>query len=102
MRDAGLEVAVVEASSHALALERLRGCAWAGAVFTNLAPEHLNFHGSFDAYRATKGRLFAAPELRWAVLNADDPASEYFRARTAARVSSYGLHQSADLVAEEI
>ncbi len=102
MRAAGVQVAVVEASSHALAQDRVRGCHFEIGIFTNLAPEHLNFHGSPEAYRAAKGRLFQMPGLRYAVLNADDPASAVFAAQTSAQVRTYGLSRPADLVAEQI
>src|SRR5437870_4220625 len=58
MRQAGLDVAILETSSHALELERVRGTRFRVGVFTNLSPEHINFHGSFEAYRAAKARLF--------------------------------------------
>jgi UDP-N-acetylmuramoyl-L-alanyl-D-glutamate--2,6-diaminopimelate ligase len=97
MRDAGVHVAVLEASSHALAQERLRGCAFQLGVFTNLAPEHLNFHGGLDAYRDAKARLFEFESLRHAVLNADDPASQWMARRTRAAVHTYALDAPADL-----
>src|SRR5262249_7545290 len=82
MASAGADYATMEASSHALDQDRLRACAFDVAVFTNLSPEHLDYHGSLDAYLAAKARLFAALEEptrkqgpRYAVLNADDPAS---------------------------
>jgi UDP-N-acetylmuramoyl-L-alanyl-D-glutamate--2,6-diaminopimelate ligase len=94
----GCDVAVLEASSHALAQERLRRCAFDVAVFTNLSPEHLNYHGSLDAYLAAKARLFemlgeptAKAGARYAVLNADDPASERMRAACPVRVLTYSL-----------
>lgn len=102
MRDAGVQIAVVEASSHALALDRLRACRFAAAVFTNLANEHLNFHGTTEHYREAKGRLFRAPGLRFAVLNADDPASNYFAQITRAQVHTYGLSEASDLRACEV
>jgi UDP-N-acetylmuramoyl-L-alanyl-D-glutamate--2,6-diaminopimelate ligase len=91
MLDAGLECAVLEVSSHALALERVRGCEFDVAVFTNLSPEHLNFHGSLEAYLEAKCRLFRRPGLSLAVLNADDPHSEAIAAVAAAPVDWYGV-----------
>lgn len=99
---AGVEVAVLETSSHALALDRVRGCAFRLAVFTNLSPEHLNFHGTMERYRADKAKLFRFPTLEVAVLNADDPASEHFARVTPARVVTYALDQEADFRAEEV
>ena len=57
---AGNEVAVLETTSHALALDRVLGVAFDAAVFTNLTHEHLELHGTFEAYRAAKLRLFRA------------------------------------------
>lgn len=68
---AGADAAVLEASSHALALERVRSVAWDVAVWTHLSSEHLDFHGTLENYFADKRRLVeAAP---FAVLNVDDP-----------------------------
>jgi UDP-N-acetylmuramoyl-L-alanyl-D-glutamate--2,6-diaminopimelate ligase len=92
MAAAGVEVAIVETSSHALALDRVLGTAFRVGVFTNLAPEHLNFHGSFEAYARAKSRLFAMlPADGLAVLNADDPNSQTMRAATTAPCLNYGL-----------
>jgi UDP-N-acetylmuramoyl-L-alanyl-D-glutamate--2,6-diaminopimelate ligase len=105
---AGDDVGVVEATSHALALDRVRGVAWDAVVFTNLTHEHLELHGTFEAYRDAKVRLFegvartvgagsgqgpgrrADPTLdegkivagrRWpriGVVNRDDPSAPWF------------------------
>lgn len=89
--------AVVEVSSHALVQHRVRGVEFDVAVFTNLTPEHLDFHGSFEAYRAAKASLFASLGQgvkggpRFGVVNADDPSSEYFRRACPAPVIDYGL-----------
>ncbi len=106
---AGCDVAVLEASSHALAQDRLRGCAFDVAVFTNLSPEHLEFHGSLEAYLEAKARLFAMldepsgkPAPRYAVLNADDPASARLRAACSVPVVTYGLGAGADVWATDI
>ena len=103
MVDAGVQVALLETSSHALALERVRGTHYRVGVFTNLSPEHINFHGSLEAYREAKSRLFASlPEDGLAVLNADDPNSQTMRAVTRARVLTYGLEQPADITASDV
>ena len=98
-----LEVAILETSSHALALDRVRGTRFKVGVFTNLSPEHLNFHGTFEAYAAAKARLFASlPRDGLAVLNADDPSSAIMRAASAARCLTYGLLNSADFTATDV
>ncbi|WP_029479609.1 UDP-N-acetylmuramoyl-L-alanyl-D-glutamate--2,6-diaminopimelate ligase [Deinococcus frigens] len=71
MVTAGAAAAVLEASSHALALERVRGVEWAVAVWTHLSREHLDFHGTVENYFAEKRKLIE--RARHAVLNADDP-----------------------------
>ena len=80
MRTQGVETAVMEVSSHGLELGRVAGCRFRVAAFTNLTQDHLDFHGSMDAYRDAKTLLFErhlADGAR-AVLNADDPAAPTF------------------------
>jgi UDP-N-acetylmuramoyl-L-alanyl-D-glutamate--2,6-diaminopimelate ligase len=97
MAAAQLDVALLETSSHALDLERVRATEFRVGIFTNLSPEHLNFHGSFAAYRAAKQKLFERlPADGLAVLNADDPSSVAMRAVTRARALTYGLDHPAD------
>ena len=73
----GAQLAAMEVSSHALAQHRVAGCRFAGAVFTNLTQDHLDYHPSMEDYFEAKASLFAAPlfdpgEAR-AVVNSDDP-----------------------------
>jgi len=96
---------VLEATSHALALRKLRGCEVDIAVFTNLSPEHLDFHGTLQSYLEAKGILFemlgqgaekGVPKT--AVLNADDPHWQYLVDRAGgARVITYGIDAHADV-----
>ena len=98
---------VIEATSHALALRKIRGIDVDVAVFTNLSPEHLDFHGTLQAYLEAKGILFGmlaqgrdkgVPKA--AVLNADDPHWRYLADRAAgARIISYGIDALADVQA---
>ncbi|WP_324651843.1 UDP-N-acetylmuramoyl-L-alanyl-D-glutamate--2,6-diaminopimelate ligase [Georgenia sp. H159] len=74
MVDAGASDAVVEASSHALALDRVRGVDFDVAIWTNLTGEHLDFHGTMEQYFADKALL--VQRARHAVLNLDDPWTE--------------------------
>src|SRR5262252_3153860 len=99
IRDAGGKYAVMEASSHALVMDRLWGCHFQAAVFTNLTREHLDFHKNFEDYFAAKRRLFegtgaGAPEV--AVLNADDPYSARLMG-LAKNTVSYGIESPADI-----
>ena len=74
MRDAGVDAVAMEVSSHSLALGRVRGLRFAVAVFTQLAHEHLDFHGDLESYGRAKSLLFGADHLSGtAVLNAADP-----------------------------
>lgn len=110
MRDAGARYAVVEATSHALALDRLAHLGPDVAVFTNLYPDHLDFHPDMEHYRASKARLFAMLDdaadkgiEKLAVLNADDPASAAMRSSTKhARVLTYGVESPADVRAADV
>ncbi|MCR4420037.1 MAG: UDP-N-acetylmuramoyl-L-alanyl-D-glutamate--2,6-diaminopimelate ligase [Clostridia bacterium] len=107
MRDRGLSGAVLEVSSHALELERLRGCAFDVGVFTNLTPDHLDFHRDMGSYLAAKAKLFRLldPERsgsQYAVLNADDPASTELAAVTRVPVITYGLQSRAEVRAENL
>jgi UDP-N-acetylmuramoyl-L-alanyl-D-glutamate--2,6-diaminopimelate ligase len=103
VRDAGGTHAVLEVSSHALAFERVWGCHFAVAIFTNLTRDHLNFHKTFEEYFAAKRRLFegtgaGAPDV--AVINADDPYSTRLEG-LAKRTLSYGLKGDAELSAKK-
>jgi UDP-N-acetylmuramoyl-L-alanyl-D-glutamate--2,6-diaminopimelate ligase len=73
MRDAGVRHAVMEVSSHALALKRTYGIRFAAAVFTNLSRDHFDFHKDFEDYFAAKRILFdQIPNARAAIVNRDD------------------------------
>ncbi len=106
---AGDTTAILEVSSHALALDRVRACEFDLAIFTNLSPEHLNFHGTMEAYARTKARLFALLSEpsgkawpRVAILNADDPYSAVMQEQCAVPVRWYGIDQPADVTAHDI
>lgn len=78
MRTEQIDAAVMEVSSHGLELGRVQSCAFKVAAFTNLSQDHLDFHGSMDAYLASKARLFRdhlAPNAT-AVVNIDDASGE--------------------------
>jgi UDP-N-acetylmuramoyl-L-alanyl-D-glutamate--2,6-diaminopimelate ligase len=69
----GGRAVAMEVSSHALDQGRVDGLTMTGAVFTNLTRDHLDYHGSMEAYGAAKARLFQREELHFAVVNFDDP-----------------------------
>jgi UDP-N-acetylmuramoyl-L-alanyl-D-glutamate--2,6-diaminopimelate ligase len=95
----------MEVSSHGLALSRVYGIEFHTAVFTNLTRDHLDFHHTMDQYAAAKRLLFVpeeGPGPRWAILNADDPASADMRPAVESHVIQYGISADADLRAENI
>ena len=100
MLDAGNDVAVIEATSHGLVQSRLRNCRFQVAVVTNLTHEHLDFHGSLEAYRDAKAMLVEEAPL--AILNLDDAHYEAFRGRARGRVLTYGLSEGADVHGERV
>ena len=120
MREAGNVAAVLETTSHALALERVAGVAYDAAIFTNLTHEHLDLHGTFERYREAKLRLFSALEAgpanpaktiagrawpKTAVVNRDDPAAPAFEAAAraaGAMVVAYGTSSSATVRATAV
>ncbi len=72
-RDAGRVAVAMEVSSHALIQHRVDAIRFAVAVFTNLTQDHLDYHGTMDAYFAAKALLFTPERSRDGVVNADDP-----------------------------
>jgi UDP-N-acetylmuramoyl-L-alanyl-D-glutamate--2,6-diaminopimelate ligase len=100
MVEAGNDSVVMEATSHGLAQSRVRNCRFRVAIVTNVTSEHLEFHGTVEAYRAAKAML--VEEAPTAILNADDPAFGYFRDRARDRVVAYGLDDRAHIRATEI
>ncbi|MEZ4407458.1 MAG: UDP-N-acetylmuramoyl-L-alanyl-D-glutamate--2,6-diaminopimelate ligase [Polyangiales bacterium] len=78
MRDQGAAAVVMEVSSHALSLSRVEAVRYRAAGFTNLTQDHLDFHGTLDAYVAAKRRLFTDLSPAVAVLNVDDPVGAEF------------------------
>jgi UDP-N-acetylmuramoyl-L-alanyl-D-glutamate--2,6-diaminopimelate ligase len=108
---AGLQVVVLEATSHGLAQERLTACEFDLGVVTNITHEHLDYHGTYEAYRAAKGRLFSSlgqtpakahGSPRLAVLNRDDDAYAYLASLAGFPQVTYGEHDEADLRAEAV
>jgi len=104
VRDAGGTHAALEASSHALAMDRLWGCHFAVAIFTNLTRDHLDFHNTFEEYFAMKRRLFegtgaGVPSV--GVMNADDPWASRLEG-LAKRTLSYGLKGTPDVTVKKL
>lgn len=109
MVEAKMDTAVMEVSSHALALDRTVGCEYDLAVFTNLTQDHLDFHHDLDEYFAAKLRLFtglnqsgAKPNTKRTIINADDPRSAEIAKAVTVPVWTYGIGGRADLRAEDV
>lgn len=111
MLDAGTDRCVMEVSSHALEQGRVKGCRFRTAVFTNLTQDHLDYHGTMEAYEKAKGLFFSRlgnvyfddPKLRtYAVLNVDDPVSASYAKLTSAETVTYGIDNEAQLRASRV
>jgi len=114
MVKAGCQYAIIETSSEGIAQYRHLGIDYDVAVFTNLTPEHIESHGSFEKYREAKIKLFQRlfksyrkklnnQEIKkLSVVNHDDKSAEYFLLPTADRKITYGLGESKDLMSNEI
>ena len=103
VRDAGGTHAVLETSSHALAMDRLWGCHFAVAIFTNLTRDHLDYHKTFEGYFAAKRHLFegtgaGAPDM--SVINADDPYASRLEG-LAQRTLTYGLKGTPEITTKK-
>ena len=90
-RAAGRRAAVLEVSSHALDQHRVDGCHFAVVAFTNLSRDHLDYHGSMEAYFAAKRRLFTAEFADAAVVAVDDEWGRRLAAELAAGTSAPGI-----------
>ncbi|HLA17124.1 MAG TPA: UDP-N-acetylmuramoyl-L-alanyl-D-glutamate--2,6-diaminopimelate ligase [Candidatus Limnocylindrales bacterium] len=109
---AGDTVAIVETTSHGLALDRVGGVAYDAAVFTNLSHEHLDLHGTYESYRDAKLRLFEGLSgatdghlPRSGIVNGDDAEADRFAAATrsaGARLITYGLGPSVDVRGRDV
>jgi UDP-N-acetylmuramyl-tripeptide synthetase len=110
MADAGCEYAIVESTSHGLALNRLDHVEYDIAAFTNVTGDHLDFHKTFEAYRDAKGKLFEALDSaadkgvpKFAVVNADDPSATYMASRSSAQTIRFGMEsRDADVLARNV
>ncbi len=111
MVELGSDYAVLETTSHGLNQLRVSHCAFDVAVITNIYHEHLDYHGSYEAYRQVKATLFRSlredtcykPNIpKISILNADDSSFEHLRHIEADVKWSYGLLHSADFRAKDI
>jgi UDP-N-acetylmuramoyl-L-alanyl-D-glutamate--2,6-diaminopimelate ligase len=100
----GAQACAMEVSSIGLDQGRVNGATFDVAVFTNLTRDHLDYHGSMEAYAAAKEKLFAAPGLKAAVLNLDDPMGLALAGKLKGRVHviGYALNAADAGLADEI
>ena len=97
----GVEFCFMEASSHGIDQKRTEGLQFAGAIFTNLSHDHLDYHNSFAAYRDTKKRLFdELPKNAFALSNIDDKNGLVMLQNTRAKKYTYALKSYADYRAQ--
>ena len=97
MVNAGCQYAFMEVSSHAIAQQRIAGLEYAGALFTNLTRDHLDYHKTFDHYRDTKKQLFdQLPKTAFAITNNDDKNGLVMTQNTKAHVYTYSTRSMAD------
>lgn len=103
MRNEGCTAAVMEVSSHSLALHRVDGLQFAAGVFTNLTQDHLDFHRTMEEYFQAKHALFTSLDERaHAVVNRDDPRGMAMAEGSKAQVVTFGMSSPADVVAERV
>lgn len=102
MRDRGIDQTIMEVSSHALDQERVAGCIYTTAVFTNLTQDHLDYHHSMERYFSAKCKLFDRFLQGTAVINVDDPYGRRLAGMLkeiyGVQVLTYALEEKADLV----
>lgn len=102
MLDAGTSHVVMEVSSHALHQSRIEGIDFDVAVFTNLTHDHLDYHGDFESYKASKRLLFedhlarSSKKKRYAIMNIDDPSIRDLAVASPVTMLSYSTRGFAD------
>jgi len=101
MLQAGAKYMVIEASSHALAQNRLAAVSFKAAAFTNLSGDHLDYHKTTENYLAAKAKLFQGlPSHATAVLNKQSPAAAKIASTTGAKILWYSTDAAADITAD--
>jgi UDP-N-acetylmuramoyl-L-alanyl-D-glutamate--2,6-diaminopimelate ligase len=99
----GCSAVVMEVASHALAQKRVHSLDFGAAIFTNLSPEHLDYHKTMEAYASEKAKLFTSlkPD-KVAIINADDPWSKRVVQECTAPILTYGIDEEADVRATNL
>lgn len=96
-----IDFVIMEVSSHALDLHRTAGISFAGALFTNLSQDHLDYHPTMEAYFEAKAKLFRGLESP-AIINEDDPWGVRLQGLNVPNIYTYGVQGGADFCAEKI
>ncbi|MDO5074470.1 MAG: UDP-N-acetylmuramoyl-L-alanyl-D-glutamate--2,6-diaminopimelate ligase [Bacteroidales bacterium] len=97
MVEAGCEYAFMECSSHAIHQQRIGGLTFAGGIFTNLTRDHLDYHGTFEAYRDAKKLFFdGLSSTAFAITNADDRNGAVMLQNCRAKLKTYSTRSMAD------
>lgn len=92
MSEKGVQYGVMEVSSHALDLYRVEGMDFAAAIFTNISPEHLDYHKNLENYREVKSRLFSQLQQdQFAIINLDDTNADYIKEKSGGKNYFYSL-----------
>jgi len=111
MVETGLTHVILETTSHGWSQFRVDACEFDIGVITNITHEHLDYHGTYENYRAAKARLFsgladvtskAKGNIRLGVLNRDDVSYDYLKSITSVNQVSYGIHPDSGFLADEI
>lgn len=103
MLSEGCNAAVMEVSSHSLELKRVDNLDFDIAIFTNLAHDHLDFHGTFENYLKAKKKLFDGLKSdAVAIINADDKVSKKLVKNCKAKVFTYGVSKKADFTMSDV
>lgn len=104
MRERGVDAVAMEVSSHALVLGRVDGCVFDIGVFTNLSPEHMEFHSDMEDYFRAKAQLFTPRRSKRGVVNLDDEYGRRLAREATVPVVTYSAegHPDADWRAEDV
>jgi UDP-N-acetylmuramoyl-L-alanyl-D-glutamate--2,6-diaminopimelate ligase len=103
MLESGVNYAVMEVSSHALAQERVEGIEFHSAIFTNITQDHLDYHHTREEYFQAKSKLFRnIHSSAYAVINNDDPYAARLKELTKTQIVTYGITNNSDIMASKI
>ena len=91
----GVEYLVLEVTSHALDQHRFYGIKFDIGVITNITPEHLDYHKTFERYRTAKSKLIS--RSKFSILNYDDPNYNFLKKKTTGKIISFGKSRKADI-----